>query len=57
MSEVTLAFGMNSGSVDSVMVNGQMVYQNRAFPFDVEPIYAQARKVAAQLWQRMDALA
>jgi putative selenium metabolism protein SsnA len=52
-----LAFGMNSGSVDSVMVNGQMVYQNRAFPFDVEPIYAQARKVAAQLWQRMDALA
>ena len=51
-----LAFGMNSGSVDSVMVNGQMVYQNRAFPFDVEPIYAQARKVAAQLWQRMDAL-
>jgi len=52
-----LAFGMNSGSVDSVMVNGQMVYQNRAFPFDVAPIYAQARKVAAQLWQRMDALA
>jgi putative selenium metabolism protein SsnA len=52
-----LAFGMNSGSVDSVMVNGQMVYQKRAFPFDVEPIYAQARKVAAQLWQRMDALA
>jgi len=52
-----LAFGMNSGSVDSVMVNGQMVYQNRAFPFDVALIYAQARKVAAQLWQRMDALA
>jgi putative selenium metabolism protein SsnA len=52
-----LAFGMNSGSVDSVMVNGRMVYQDRAFPFDVEPIYAQARKVAAQLWQRMDALA
>jgi putative selenium metabolism protein SsnA len=52
-----LAFGMNSGSVDSVMVNGQMVYQDREFPFDVEPIYAQARKVAAQLWQRMDALA
>ncbi len=52
-----LAFGMGAGSVDSVMVNGQMVYQNREFPFDVEPIYAQARKVAAQLWQRMDALA
>jgi hypothetical protein len=52
-----LAFGLNSGSVDSVMVNGQMVYQERAFPFDVEPIYAQARKAAAQLWRRMDALA
>ena len=52
-----LAFGMNSGSVDSVMVNGQMVYQDRAFPFDIEPIYAQARKAAAQLWRRMDALA
>jgi putative selenium metabolism protein SsnA len=52
-----LAFGMNSGSVDSVMVNGRMVYQERAFPFDVEPIYAQARKVAAQLWRRMDDLA
>jgi hypothetical protein len=51
-----LAFGMNAASVDSVMVNGQMVYQNRAFPFDVAPIYAQARKVAAQLWRRMDAL-
>jgi hypothetical protein len=34
-----------------------MVYQDREFPFNVEPIYAQARKVAAQLWQRMDALA
>ena len=52
-----MAFGMNSGNVDSVMVNGQMVYQERVFPFDVEPIYAQARKVAAQLWHRMDALA
>ncbi len=52
-----LAFGMSAGSVDSVMVNGRMVYQDRAFPFDVEPIYAQARIVAAQLWQRMDALA
>jgi len=52
-----LAFGMGAGSVDSVMVNGQMVYQERTFPFDVEPIYAQARKVAAQLWQRIDALA
>ncbi len=51
-----LAFGMGCGSVDSVMVNGRMVYQDRAFPFDVEPIYAEARKAAAALWRRMDAL-
>ncbi len=51
-----LAFGMGSGSVDSVMVEGRMVYENGAFPFDVEPLYAEAAKVAARLWQRMDAL-
>lgn len=52
-----LAFGMGSSAVDSVMVEGRMVYENRAFPFDVAPIYEQARKVAAALWKRMDALA
>lgn len=51
-----LAFGMGASSVNSVMVEGRMVYQDRQFPFDVEPIYAEARKVAAQLWKRMDAL-
>lgn len=51
-----LAFGMGSGSVDSVMVEGRMVYENGRFPFDVEPLYAEAAKVAARLWQRMDAL-
>ena len=52
-----LAFGMGSSAVDSVMVDGRMVYENRAFPFDVAPIYAEARKVAAALWKRMDELA
>jgi putative selenium metabolism protein SsnA len=51
-----LAFGLGSGSVDSVMVNGTMVYDEREFAFDVAPIYAQARKAAAALWRRMDAL-
>lgn len=51
-----LAFGMGSGAVNSVMVDGKMVYDNRSFPFDVAPIYAEARKAAAALWQRMDAL-
>lgn len=52
-----LAFGMGSSAVDSVMVEGKMVYEDRAFPFDVAPIYAEARKVAAALWKRMDELA
>lgn len=52
-----IAFGMGAGSVHSVMVNGVMLYENRQFTFDCEPIFAEARKVAAKLWQRMDALA
>ncbi|WP_034945067.1 putative aminohydrolase SsnA [Erwinia oleae] len=51
-----LAFGMNSSSVNSVMVAGKMVYENRTFPFDVEPLYTSARKAAGELWKRMAAL-
>lgn len=51
-----LAFGMGSSAVDSVMVEGRMVYEHRKFPFDVAPIYAGARKAAAALWRRMDEL-
>jgi putative selenium metabolism protein SsnA len=51
-----LAFGMGSCTVDSVMVDGRLVYENRRFPFDVAPIYAAARKAAAALWKRMDEL-
>ncbi|VFS39848.1 putative amidohydrolase [Escherichia coli] len=50
-------FGMGSGSVHSVMVNGVMVYEDRQFNFDCDSIYAQARKAAASMWRRMDALA
>ncbi|EFB2836904.1 putative aminohydrolase SsnA [Escherichia coli] len=52
-----IAFGMGSGSVNSVMVNGVMVYEDRQFNFDCDSIYAQARKAAASMWRRMDALA
>ena len=50
-----LAFGMGSSSVHSVMIDGVMVYEDREFAFDCEPIYAEARKVAAKMWRRMDA--
>jgi len=51
-----LAFGMGSSAVDSVMVDGTLVYEHRKFPFDVAPIYAAARNAAVALWQRMDEL-
>ncbi|MBV8041315.1 putative aminohydrolase SsnA [Pluralibacter sp.] len=51
-----IAFSMGASSVHSVMVNGVMVYEDRQFSFDCEPVYAEAKKVAARLWQRMDAL-
>ena len=49
-------FGMSSRDVKSVMVDGAMVYEDRQFPFDAAPIYAQAQKEAQRLWERMDAL-
>ncbi|MGF1836533.1 putative aminohydrolase SsnA [Photobacterium sanguinicancri] len=51
-----VAFGFNAGNVNSVVVEGRFVYEDRAFPFDVAPIYAEARKVAKRLWQTMDKL-
>ena len=50
-----LAFCLGSSSVHSGMVDGGMGYEDRQFAFDCEPIYAEARKVAAKMWRRMDA--
>ncbi|XNM60136.1 amidohydrolase [Escherichia coli] len=53
-----IAFGMGSGSVHSVMVNGAMVETKTVSSnFDCDSIYAQARKAAASMRRRMDALA
>lgn len=51
-----IAFGMGSGSVHSVMVEGRMVYENREFPFEIASIYAEARKAAQKMWTAMDKL-
>ncbi len=51
-----IAFGINAGNVNSVIVEGRFVYEDRAFPFDVAPIYAEASKVAQRLWKTMDQL-
>ncbi|MFB5077732.1 chlorohydrolase [Enterobacter sp. 10-1] len=51
-----IAFGLGSHHVHSVMVNGEMIYENRQFTFDHEPLFAEARKAAVKMWARMDAL-
>ncbi|HDH0700009.1 TPA: putative aminohydrolase SsnA [Klebsiella aerogenes] len=51
-----MAFGMGASHVHSVMVNGVMVYEDRQFAIDCDMIFAEARKVAKKMWQRMDAL-
>ena len=48
-----LAFGLSSATVHSVMVAGQMVYEDRQFPFDTSALYAAARQAATRLWQNM----
>ncbi|GDX03880.1 putative aminohydrolase SsnA [Buttiauxella sp. A111] len=50
------AFALNSSHVDSVMVEGKMVYEDKAFPQSVENLYREARNSAQKLWARMDSL-
>ena len=48
-------WGMSSGSVHSVIVNGKLVMDNRQFPgLDVEEIYSRASKVAQRVWKIVD---
>jgi len=49
-----IAFGLSSRDVKTVIVNGVTVYENRQFPFDIEPVYEEASRAARRLWQRMD---
>jgi hypothetical protein len=47
---------MASRDVDTVVIGGNIVYENRSFPGKVDEIYSGARKAASELWKRMDAL-
>ncbi len=49
-----MAFGMSSQNVKTVIINGQIVYEDRCFPFDVKPIYQEAAKAAQRMWDIMD---
>ncbi len=49
-----MAFGMGSKDVETVIIDGKVVYEDRAFPFDTKDIYRGAREAAARLWKIMD---
>jgi putative selenium metabolism protein SsnA len=51
-----MIFGMESHEVETVIVNGKIVYENRSFPFDTKEIYEKSRLAAKKLWTKMDAL-
>ena len=48
------AFGMGPDIVDSVMVGGRLVTEERRFTWDIAPVYAEARGQARRLWERMN---
>lgn len=48
-------WGMSSNAVDSVIVDGKVVYLNHEFPgIDVDRIYSEASRVAKELWKKVD---
>ncbi|VBB06679.1 metal-dependent hydrolase [Lucifera butyrica] len=51
-----IAFGLDSRDVETVIVNGRIILENRQFVLAVESIYKQARKAAKRLWGNMDRL-
>jgi putative selenium metabolism protein SsnA len=47
-------FGMSGGQVETVIVNGRIVMENRTFSWDVLETARAAREAARKLWRRMD---
>ncbi len=52
-----ITFGMNSSNVETVLVDGKVVLEDRQFPFDAEKLYAEAREAAKRVWKNIDRLA
>jgi putative selenium metabolism protein SsnA len=48
-----LAFGMTSGSVESVMVDGRFVIRDKQFAVDDQHLYEQARGATEKLWAKL----
>jgi len=51
-----MAFGMASTDVRTVVIDGQIVYEDRKFPYDVEKIFAESRSAAKKLWENINKL-
>ncbi len=51
-----LIFGFSSRDVETVIVNGKVIFQDRQFKIDISQIYAEAQKQAERLWGKMDKL-
>jgi cytosine/adenosine deaminase-related metal-dependent hydrolase len=47
-------FGLNSVSVQTVIINGHLVYENRRFPFATQPLYEKARERASKMWKEIE---
>ena len=49
-------FGMSGRDVETVIINGNVIMENRSFSWDVDSAYREARPVAKRLWAAMDSL-
>ncbi|MDP3684443.1 MAG: amidohydrolase family protein, partial [Ignavibacteria bacterium] len=49
-------FGFSSRDVETVIINGKIVYEERAFAFDTSNIYKEAQKAAKKLWSKMNSI-
>lgn len=52
-----IAFGLDAKGTRTVIIGGNVVYKDFAFPFATAAIYESARREAKALWERMDAIA
>lgn len=48
-----IIFGLSSKNVETVIINGNIVLENRQFPFDTKPLYEEARLQAKRLWGKI----
>lgn len=49
-------FGFSSRDVESVIINGKLIYEERHFTFDTSNLYNEAQKAAKKLWSKMNAI-